>query len=114
MGPALLETESIAMVLIDESKYGCISAEKVDDDFCLILNRFPEKLPDFVPDFSTLMSGPDEQAEALHFTTVQGVPPSYGPVVQSWVREHGFNMDFQKMMRLLRKLPDRPQLFYQN
>ncbi|WKX90509.1 hypothetical protein Q1695_009393 [Nippostrongylus brasiliensis] len=113
IGPALLETESVAIVLINESKYGCITAEKVGDDFCLIFSKFPEKMPEFVPDFSTLISGPEEQGDALHFTAVQGVAPSYGPVVQSWVREHGFNMDFQKMMRLLRKLPDRPHIFYQ-
>lgn len=112
IGPALLDTECVAIALIDESKYACITAERVGEDFCLILNKFPERMPEFVPDFSTLIAGPDEQGEPLHFTTLQGAAPSYGPVVQSWVREHGFNMDFQKMMRLLRKLPDRPHLFY--
>ncbi|KHJ83301.1 hypothetical protein OESDEN_17002 [Oesophagostomum dentatum] len=105
--------ECVALVLIGEGKYGCISAEKVGDSFCLVLNKLPEKLPDFIPNLCNVESGPDEQAGPLHFPTLQGVAPSYNPVVQSWVTEHGFNMDFQKMFRLLRKLPDRPQLFYQ-
>ncbi|EPB73581.1 GDA1/CD39 family protein [Ancylostoma ceylanicum] len=124
LGPALIETESVALVLISEGQYGCITAEKVGDNFCLVLNKLPENLPDFLPDFSKLESGPDDQAGPLHFTTLQGVAPSYNPVgkpleasgwliVQSWVTEHGFNMDFQKVFRLLRKLPDRPHLFYQ-
>ncbi|KAL6729818.1 hypothetical protein Aduo_000837 [Ancylostoma duodenale] len=113
LGPALIETESVALVLINEGQYGCITAEKVGDNFCLVLNKLPENLPDFIPNFSKLESGPDEQAGPLHFTTLQGVAPSYNPVVQSWVTEHGFNMDFQKVFRLLRKLPDRPHLFYQ-
>ncbi|CAJ0593266.1 unnamed protein product [Cylicocyclus nassatus] len=113
LGPALVETESVALVLISDGQYGCITAEKVGDNFCLVLNKLPENLPDFIPNFSNLESGPDEQAGPLHFTTLQGVAPSYNPVVQSWVTEHGFNMDFQKMFRLLRKLPDRPHLFYQ-
>ncbi|ETN73226.1 hypothetical protein NECAME_13581 [Necator americanus] len=147
LGPALIEAESVALVLINEGDYGCITSEKVGDNFCLILNKvsasvsarliaifseiwkfsveaqseiqifltfqLPEDLPDFIPNFLTLESGPDEQAGPLHFTTLQGTAPSYNPVVQSWVTEHGFNMDFQKMFRLLRKLPDRPHLFYQ-
>ncbi|KJH49990.1 hypothetical protein DICVIV_03863 [Dictyocaulus viviparus] len=113
LGPSLLETECVALVLINEAKFGCITAEKVGDDVCLILNKFPSKMPDFVPDFATLVSGPDELGDALHYTTLKGIAPSYGPVVQSWVTEHGLNIDFQKMMRLLRKLPDRPHLFYQ-
>uniref|UniRef100_A0A0K0DIF8 IntS14_C domain-containing protein n=1 Tax=Angiostrongylus cantonensis TaxID=6313 RepID=A0A0K0DIF8_ANGCA len=113
IGPALLETECVAIALIDEAKYGCITAEKVGDDFCLVLNKFPSEMPDFVPDFATLISGLDDLAGALHFTTLKGIAPSYGPVVQSWVTEHGFNIDFQKIMRLLRKLPERPHLFYQ-
>ncbi|KHJ80128.1 hypothetical protein OESDEN_20205 [Oesophagostomum dentatum] len=113
LAPALIEMECVALVLIGEGKYGCISAEKVGDNFCLVLNKLPEKLPDFIPNLCNVESGPDEQAGPLHFPTLQGVAPSYNPVVQSWVTEHGFNMDFQKMFRLLRKLPDRPQLFYQ-
>lgn len=44
------------------------------------LFQLPENLPDFIPNFSNLESGLDEQAGPLHFTTLQGVAPSYNPV----------------------------------
>lgn len=117
---ALSMEDSVALCHLNERRYGVIcSIKKQENDFRLCIQSFPHCLSSvpWLPDLDRLsvQSVVDSNSEGFDLCVkYDGLSkPSYSSCQRTcWNDQHGFQSDLQKLVRLLKKIPDRLPMFY--
>ncbi|MFH4977468.1 hypothetical protein AB6A40_004177 [Gnathostoma spinigerum] len=119
----LATEESVAICHLSGEQYGALSASRDADSDCmrLIIQVFPEGIdaglwkPDFTKLTAKLSLNPEKEKDSydICIPAEQYATASYAHTQRTcWNDVYGIQADIQKVLRLLKKIPDRLPQFY--